>query len=263
MKRFWLKQFWLKRFWLKKFWLKEFWTRQFRRLIRATMLSTAIAGSAQAIPLSSLLAGGTLNAGGLAFTDFSASHAASDPLRAFNAANIDVTALTGEAPAGARLRFNVRGNELSVQGDGVFAFVGVQMRFRVSTLDPANTAMGAAVTMDAGTLDLRQPGHGVYIADYPASEPGSDRGGNEAGELLWNFPIQPFRVADLAGFAPQAGIWAGKNVLVWAVDRADTAALVVFSQRFNLELPEPGSLPLLAIAGLVAATVLRMRRPAM
>ncbi|QCP12039.1 hypothetical protein [Pseudoduganella umbonata] len=237
--------------------------KQLLRLIGTTMLSIAMAPGAQAIPLSTLLAGGTLNAGGLAFSDFGASYGASDPLRVFNAANIDVTVTSDGAPLGAGLRFDMRGNELAVHGNGVYAFVGLQMSFRVAMLDPALAGLGAALAMESRTIDMRHDDSGVYIADSVRGRPGGNGPVGFPGMGWdWNFPIPSFRTTDLASLAPQPGIWVDKHMLVWAVDRADTVALMVSSQRFSVELPEPGSLPLLAIAALAAAAVLRSKRPA-
>lgn len=238
--------------------------KQICRLIRATILSVAVAASAQAIPLSTLLAGGTLNAGGLAFTDFSVRYGASDPLRVFNAANIDVTATSDGSPVGARLRFDVRGNELAVQGNGGLAFVGLRMAFRVAALDPALSGLDAALVMDGDRIDMRHEGRGVHVADAVRGRPGG------AGQMEfpgtqwgWNFPVPPHGVADLAGLSPEPGIWVDRNVLVWSVNRADTVALMVSSQRFHFELPEPGSLPLLAIAAIAGITAAALRgRPA-
>jgi hypothetical protein len=181
----------------------------------------------------------------------------------FNAANIDVTATSDGSPVGARLRFDVGGNELTVRGNDVFAFVGLQMGFRVAMLDPALSGLEAALTMQGNPVDIRRGGRGVHVADSVRGRLGGtglvDFPGTGWG---WNFPLAPLRTADLAGLSPQPGIWVDKSMLVWAVNRADTVALLVSSQQFHFELPEPGGLPLLAIAGLAAAAVLRKRRSA-
>ncbi|WP_165390837.1 PEP-CTERM sorting domain-containing protein [Pseudoduganella lutea] len=210
---------------------------RFSQLIRATILSFAVVASAQALPLSTLLAGGTLGAGGLAFTHFSASYATSDPLRVFNAGNIDVTAIPDGSPFGAGLRFMVREGELTVQGAGAHAFIDLRMGFRVAALDPASPASGVALTMTSNGIDMRQQDHGVTIAHHVRGGPG------------------------MAGFLSQPELWVASDLLVWAADRGDTAALIVFSQHYDLEVPEPGSLPLLAVAGLAAMAVLGKRRP--
>lgn len=234
--------------------------------IGATMLSVAVATGAQAIPLSSLLAGGTLDAGGIAFTNFSASYGASDPLRVFDANHIDVTAIPGGPGIGASLRFDVGGGELTVRGNGTLSFVGLRMRFRAAPRDPAFA--GHALTMESRPIDIRHGNRGVHVGDGMGSGPGTADPGDfpgmpwSANFADWNFPIAAVPAPDPAGLASQAGPWVHKNMLVWATDRANTVSLLVFSQRFDLELPEPGTLPLLAIAGLGAAAVLGKKRPA-
>lgn len=220
--------------------------KRFSRLIGATILSFAVAASAQALPLSTLLAGGTLNAGGLAFTDFSASYSASNPLRVFNAGNIDVTAIPDGSPFGAGLRFGVRDDELTVQGDGALVFIGLRMGFRVAALDPAWRP--EALKMTGSGIDMRHDDHGVYVADYVA-----DYGADYVADYVSGGPGR-------AGFLSQPQVWVAKDLMVWATDRADTVALVVFSQHFDLEVPEPGSLPLLAVAGLAAVAALGKKR---
>lgn len=212
--------------------------KRFSQLIGATILSFAVAAGAQALPLSTLLAGGTLNAGGLAFTDFSASYSASNPLRVFNAGNIDVTATPDGSPFGAGLRFRVREDELTVRGDGALVFIDLRMGFRVAPLDPAWRR--DALAMTGSGIDMRHDDHGAYVADYIA-----DYAGDGPGR---------------AGFLSQPEVWVAKDLMVWATNRADTVALVVFSQHFDLEVPEPGSLPLLAVAGLAAVAVLGKKR---
>lgn len=240
--------------------MKQVW-----QLIGATVLSASVAESAQAIPLSTLLSGGTLGAGGLAFTNFSASFRASDPLRIFDPAAIDVTALAGGPAAGTWLRFEVGGGALTVRGEGggAPAFAGLQMRFRAAALDPARA--GAVLAAQGNAIDMRLENRGVYVGDAagspgiagPVALPGAPWNGNSAD---WYFPLGAVPAVEAAGFPSQPELWIHKDALVWATDRAHTVSLLVFSQRFDLEVPEPGSLPLLAVAGLAAAAVLGKKR---
>jgi hypothetical protein len=225
---------------------------RYAKIIVGAMALTllAMAGIAQAAPLSSLLGGGSLIAGDKLFDQWQVSfQSASDTNFRFDFGGIQVTALNdgGNKPGpGINIDF---GNQMTIAGDGIFAFRDLTLGFRVSTLgskfitddslsfgDPASTL----TWVDDGVSDL-----GMFVQESILDALGNELATTSIefsvldGIMTRNFP-------NSAVFAPQAEIFVTKNLLVWAVDGTDTASLRGVEQRFS-QVPEPATLALLGL----------------
>ena len=230
------------------------------------LLSTL--GTAQAIPLSNLFNGASLTIGDKLFDQWTPVFQGSSDGRTINTSNIDVTTLGPVGPnpldPGRGLRFTVLNNELTVTGDGIFAYLDLKFGFRVSALDPGFKikdnflVSGSSLSRLAdGNNDL-----GTYILETIGTAAGlADLGIKDVEASVLNDVVN-FDLTDAATFSPQRDIWVTKNILVWSQDIGDTAALNVFEQRFSQTqaVPEPGMLALLGVAGL-AGCLTRRRTP--
>ena len=238
-------------------------------IVGALVLVLAAAGASHAVLLSDLLNGGSITAGDKLFDNWSlVNYMASDSARTFNAANIDVTALTGGGlDPGPGLSFTVSNKELSVTGDGIYAFVDLMFGFKVSVLDPNYKIKDNTLAYEPGGAMLSWLVDGSYdLGNYIREEIGTAPGQNDLGTKNIEFSIlglpdsQTSKFTDSASFAPQSEIWVTKNILVWSVDTTDTSAIYGFGQHFSqipVGLPEPGMLSLLALGGLA---LLRFKR---
>lgn len=233
-----------------------------RRILAATLLALFAAGSAHAVLLTALLNGQSITAGDKLFDGWAlVSYTASEPGRTFDPDNIDVTPLNdGGLDPGPGLQFTVSNNELSVSGDGIFAFVDLMFGFRVTVLDPglrikdntlAYSPGGALVgflsdgTVDVGSTIIENIDSSAILAS-PIQVGDLGTKNIEFSRLDDN---QTAKISDNAVFAPQQQIWVTKNILVWAVDDTDNAGIFGFEQRFSqTTVPEPATLWLAALA---------------
>ena len=124
--------------------------------------------------------------------------------------------------------------------------------FHVSVLDPSLKIKDNSLTnfsaFMAWTLDDSND-LGSYIRETAGTSAGASDLSTQFAELSVLDDVATNQVANPASFAPQDGIWVTKNLLVWAVDTTDSAAIYGFDQGFSqISVPEPATYALLAIA---------------
>jgi len=217
--------------------------------------------AAQAVTLAELFNGGSIVAGDKLFDRWTLiDYVASDADRIFNPANINVEPLhDGGLNPGPGLDFSVLNNELTVTGDGIYAFVDLWFGFRVSVLDSLMRITDNSLELSDGFLTYTEDGLndlGFYIRETIGTAPWEEDLGFKEVEFSILDDDLAAMLDDLATFPPQSQIWVTKNILVWAFDETDTAALFGFEQRFSQTvIPEPTTwlLMLLGGAGLVVA----------
>jgi len=239
------------------------------RILAALALALAASSGAQAIPLSTLLSGGSIQAGDKLFDNWSTPiFSASDANRSFNAANIDVTALNdGGLTPGPGLKFTVSNGELSVAGNDIYASIDLTFGFRASVL-----ASGLGIN---GSTQAFGPGGAYWLI----LSDGSNNSGSSISEKMGTAlnledlgkELIEFSVLDSVGspasqqtssanFAPRNSVWVTNNIMVWSADVGDSAGLYNFEQRFSqTSVPEPGTLWLLGLA-FVGMSLSKVRR---
>lgn len=213
-------------------------------------LALALAASvAQAIPLTDLLSGGSITAGDKLFDNWTVLFEESSSGNAVDTDNIEVTALNdGGMDPGPGLHFDVLNSELSVTGDGFYAFIDFQFGFKVSVLDPTLQIKDNSLVLTSGVITLGG-NNGFSVFEDIGTTAGSNNLGTKYVEFSWLDPDLIDNTSDSAQFAPHSEIWVTKEILVWATSTAETANLTGFEQRFSqTTVPEPGSLALLSLA---------------
>jgi hypothetical protein len=254
------------------------------RTLPAILLALFAAGAVHAapIPLSDLLAGGSITVGDKLFGDWRVvSYATTDVGRSFNAENIEVDALTGGGlDPGPGLRFDVNAGELTVTAKGSRAFIDLVFGFSVTTLDPSLRITGNSLQYPAGGAFWLISSDQNYDAGSSIREnldttrvlaDSADVGNLGTTEIEFSTMADGSGdssisvISDTATFAPQSTVWVTKSVSVWARDTADSAGISSFDQRFSqMAVPEPTTLALvvMALAGMLAPTAQRHRRDA-
>lgn len=219
----------------------------------ACLLALLAAGNAQAVPLSTLLAGGSLIVNDKLFDNWTLIYEnSSEPGRTVNTNNIDVNGLTdGGRDPGPGLRFDILGNEMLVNGDGTYAFLDFEFGFRVSLLIPKEAIKDNSLYLTGYNLNAVPDGFndvGTFIHEHVGTAPWLDDLAikNVTANVLDD--VQTLNLFDHAEFPPQTEIWVSKYITVWAQDVGDSANLTQFEQRFSeIHLPEPASLSLFGL----------------
>jgi hypothetical protein len=233
-----------------------------KRIMQLGILAFALVGgtgAALAKPLSALLDGGSITAGDKTFDQWSLiQYISAEPGRNLNAANIEVTALDdGGLEPGPGLMFTANNGELDVTGDGIFNFIDMAFSYRVTA--PAGLLIHD-ISMAIGTGSTGNPGGvvdaGMTILEWAANAQVNDP--TTPGYIAAQIASPGDGTPSSAGkdVAPQVTYVISNDLLVWATDVADTASLGDFSQRFSqrhANVPEPGTLALLALAGVALA----------
>jgi hypothetical protein len=231
-----------------------------------------LTGSVYAGTLSSLINGGQIIAGDKLFDSWEVDYYTSESGRTFNADNIEITPLIdGGLDPGPGLKFNALNGELSITGDGIYAYIDLAIKFRVSVLAPGLAIKDNSLTYSPGgaywsvllddSYDV-----GSYIHESIGTAAGLDDLGTKAIEFsIFKLPtddaVNTSIVFDSASFTPQSEIWVTKNLLVWAVDDTDGAGIFNFEQRFSQQstVPEPSTLLLIGLGIVGTAAFYRIR----
>lgn len=254
------------------------------RTLPAILLALLAAGAVHAVPiqLSALLGGGSITVGDKLFGNWSLVHyTTTDATRSFNAANIEVDALTGGGlDPGPGLRFDVNAGELTVNGNNSRAYIDLMFGFSVTTLDPSLRITGNSLQYPAGGAFWSVASDQSYDVGSYIRENLDTTGVLSNSAALGNLGTTEIEfstmdngtvqtsasvLSDTATFAPQSTVWVTKSVFVWARDATDSAGIFSFDQRFSqMSVPEPTTLALvgMALAGMFAPTAHRRRRDA-
>lgn len=224
------------------------------------IVSLLLTMNASAIPLTALLNGGSIIVGDKLFDDWEIIHEFSSDFDFFgvDTDKIEVTGLPGGLDPGPGLHFEIMDDELSIEGDGIFAFLDFMFGFRVSVLDPLLKIKDNSLYLTDYELINTTTSTTVYIGEEIYGDANYDTwlGDKfvEANDGIFNQNIKLFDAAD---FAPTDEIWVTKNIYLEAWDFGEIATLRSFEQRFS-QIPEPSILLLFSL-GLFALVIKKKR----
>lgn len=216
-------------------------------LTAAVLLGTSQPGSA--VPLSTLLEGGTLRVDDKVFFDWTlVSLVVTDPNREPDLGLIEVIPLEDQ-PRNPGIRFEATG-ELVVTD---LNFLDLDFTFRVRALDPSFRIKDNSLEIVAFEFG----GEGGVIAIVETVF-------DTDGRTLANKFVQSdqrsgiFDLFDAAAFAPQQEILVEKDIFLAGDFLGDSVQLNVFEQRFS-QVPEPPALALFVLALTAIAVIMRRR----
>ena len=231
--------------------------------ISILLLSLYSINSAEAALLSDLLSGSSVTAADKLFDQWAVTFQSSSDGSVPSYAGINVNPLNdGGLHPGPGINIDF-GNQMSVTGDGIFAFTDLTLDFHVSSLGPYliedNSLNFGLPSLSSLTWNSDQSNDlGMAVEEWV-----TDISGNELAHKYIEFSvlddIQNSLLSDWAQFAPQKEIFVKKNFLVWSRDTTDTATLGGIEQRFSQQVPEPGILLLLSM-GLIGAGIAKKRQ---
>ena len=222
----------------------------------------AISLSSHAVPLTTLLNGGSITAGGTVFDQWGVLFEDRASGIAVNTDNIEVTVLTdGGFDPGQGLRFDILNDEFFLAGEDPFNYMDFMFGFRVSVIDNTLIKDNSLYLTDsqlANTSSLAS----VFIEEMIyADDTLVDLFGVKTVEHSDVFGQITEKRFDSANFAPVSSVYVTKNILLEAWDIGESANLLSFEQRFSRAVSAPASL-LFFTAGLVTLGAIRKRKNA-
>jgi hypothetical protein len=185
------------------------------------LLLACCCGSADAVSLASLFAGGTLNVGNSRFTNWELVSLDDTSAPAPDLALVDVAALVDSLPLAPGIRF-VASNQLAVVGINA---IDLHLKFRVEAFGGSNSFAGQTLAMTGLTGD-----GGILFVSGDLT---NANGGSLASTAAIADNETPFlRFSDTTSFSPKSHVNVAMNVFLTGLVATDDLALNSFTQRF-------------------------------
>lgn len=230
-----------------------------RRLAGALALSLA-AVQAQAIPLSDLLQGGSIEVGDKLFDGFTLLADPIDPLLGdpIDLGAIDVTGI-GDGTLGNEYGLHFQTN-LTIGSENPDSFDFLDLFFGYFATATAPGQLIAGVTMAAQASALGADAFATVVKEVVDLEAVSLLG---APMEVFSDTLEPDSLTASAGFAPRSSVFVGDNIALFfsAEQGPSEANLVSFEQRFvqiSRDVPAPATV-LLMLLGLCGLRLFRAR----
>lgn len=219
-------------------------------------LSTSIA---QAVPLSELIAGGTIQVDDKLFDDWTYEVIEDNEEVKPDLANIDVIPISAAGDPnpyepGPGVRFETNGEVTLVKVDpnatGPVSFTAV-IGFSVEALDPLHPIKDNLLELTGWTFDNELLGQFAVVGAINIVETVTDEAGVEIAskEVFFDQTLSttPFsKLLDTRDFDPLSKIFVQKEILLIAHFERDEVSLDSFEQRFS-QVPEPTTVALLTL----------------